>query len=302
MNQHFEEILYRLEETGALTFEKEKSLASCSTFHIGGKAEYAVYPRSAEGLREVIQAVRRTNIDYHVVGAGSDILFPDKGLSGAVIFTGALRDLVIEDDQIRAGAGVPLSILASKACTAGLSGGEGLFGIPGSVGGAVYMNAGAYDYTVSDILVSSSWYDPVKDIFGSYRKEEHEFDYRHSAYMGDRKIITGAVFSFKKDTSSAIKARMDNFISRRKSKQPLEYPSAGSVFKRYPGYFTGKLIEDAGLKGCTVGGAQVSEKHAGFIINIGNATAEDVKKLVDHIEQTVFEKYGIHIERELIYF
>ena len=302
MNGSFEKRLVSLEEKRLLTYAKNKKLSSCSSFRIGGPVDYAVYPKCAEGAEALIAAAKEENEPLSVIGGGSNILFPDEGVRGAILFTSLLDEVKIDGERVRAGAGVPLSVLTGKAQKAGLTGIEFLYGIPGSVGGAVYMNAGAYEHSISEALTESVYYDIENEKTGRMSLEEHDYAYRHSAYMGKKALILEAEFCLQKDDPAEIKARMDDYMQRRKSKQPLEYPSAGSVFKRYPGYFTGKLIEDSGLKGYTVGGAQVSTKHAGFIVNIGGATAEDVKKLVAHIEQVIFENYGIHIERELIYF
>ena len=302
MKERFEQKLKELSEKGLLTFAKDKPLSACSTFRIGGPVDFAVCPKSAEGVEAAVAAARAEQIPFRVIGGGSNILFPDEGVRGAILFTTQLDGVKIDGESMTAGAGVPLGVLAGKAQKAGLSGIEFLYGIPGSVGGAVYMNAGAYEHSISEALTESTYFDLETGKIGKLTLEEHDYGYRHSVYMSKNALILGASFDLKKDDPAAIKARMDDYMQRRKSKQPLEYPSAGSVFKRYPGYFTGKLIEDSGLKGYTVGGAQVSEKHAGFIINIGGATAEDVKKLVAHIEDVIYANYGIHIERELIYF
>ena len=164
------------------------------------------------------------------------------------------------------------------------------------------MNAGAYDHSLEEVVSKSRFYDPKSRTFGEYKGKDHCFSYRHSVYNDGNRVILSAEFSLKKDDPQEIRARMEDYMQRRKSKQPLEYPSAGSVFKRYPGYFTAKLIEEAGLKGLTVGGAQVSPKHAGFIVNLGSATAADVQKLVSIIEEEIYRRNGIRIERELIYF
>ena len=302
MNQEFLTRLDGLSEKRLLSYKISKPLSECSSFRIGGPVDYAIYPTSVNGLTGAISAAKEMDVEYRVMGCCSNILFSDEGFRGAIIFTTSMNKVEIRENEVIAEAGASLASVTSKACAAGLSGMEGLFGIPGSVGGAVYMNAGAYDYQVSDTLTKSTWFDPKTEETGIISLNEHYFDYRRSEYMVNEKIILSARFVLKKDNPAEIRTRMDDFMGRRKSKQPLEYPSAGSVFKRYPGYFTGKLIEEAGLKGYTVGGAQISEKHAGFIINTGGATASDVKKLVDYIIGVIREKNGITIERELIYF
>lgn len=302
MNQEFLTMLDSLSERGFLRYRTSKPLSECASFRIGGPVDYAIYPTSVEGLINAITSAKKARIEYRVMGYCSNILFSDEGFRGAIIFLTSMNKVEVNESELIAEAGASLASVTTKACIAGLSGIEGLFGIPGSVGGAVYMNAGAYDYQVSDTLVESTWLDPQTGVIGVLSSDGHHFGYRRSEYMANGKIILSARFLLKKDDPTEIRARMDDFMGRRRSKQPLEYPSAGSVFKRYPGYFIGELIEKAGLKGYTVGGAQISEKHAGFIINIGGATALDVKQLVDYIIGVIRETNGITIERELIYF
>ena len=236
------------------------------------------------------------------MGACTNVLFPDEGYRGVILFTTDMNQVSQEGETLLADAGENLTALSVKAWKAGLSGLEFAYGIPGSVGGGVFMNAGAYDHSLEEVVSKSRFYDPKSRTFGEYKGKDHCFSYRHSVYNDGNRVILSAEFSLKKDDPQEIRARMEDYMQRRKSKQPLEYPSAGSVFKRYPGYFTAKLIEEAGLKGLTVGGAQVSPKHAGFIVNLGSATAADVQKLVSIIEEEIYRRNGIRIERELIYF
>ncbi len=302
MNQQFENSLKLLEERKLLTYAVSKPLSACGSFRIGGPVDYAVYPVGAEGVKAVLSAAENFGESVRVVGGGTNILFPDQGYGGAIVFTSAMNKVTVEGEKIRADAGVSLCTLALRAQRAGLSGLEFVYGIPGSVGGGIYMNAGAYEHTIGEVLEESTYLCAENGEIGRLQSDEHRFGYRHSVYMEFSCTILEGVFRLIPDDENAIKTRMDEYMQRRKSKQPLDFPSAGSVFKRYPGYFTGKLIEDSGLKGYTIGGARVSTKHAGFIINIGGATAEDVKRLVSHIEETIYRNYGIHIERELIYF
>ncbi len=302
MNRQFENQLNILREEGLLTYAVKKPLSACGTFRIGGPVDYAVYPKNGEGVRGTLLAAVHTGEPLRVVGNGSNILFPDEGWNGAILFTSCMDGVRICENKVIAGAGESFTALAVKAMKSGLSGLEFAFGIPGSVGGAVFMNAGAYEHSVSEVLLESEFYDPKSKETGRLTKERHQFSYRYSSYMENSKIILSAAFLLVPDQPENIKARMDDYAERRKNKQPLELPSAGSVFKRFPGRYTGKLIEDSGLKGYSVGGAQVSPKHAGFIVNTGGATAGDVKKLVAYIEETVYKNFGIHIERELIYF
>jgi UDP-N-acetylmuramate dehydrogenase len=238
---------------------------------------------------------------YIVVGNGSNILFEDAGYRGCVIFTEKMNSVAIDGNRITAGAGMSFTALASKAKTASLTGLEFAYGIPGSVGGAVVMNAGAYGVQVSDVLESCEVFDTEKCEFYTLKKDEMELSYRHSILSENKNLICiCATFTLKEGKKDEIDAVMRDLMQRRISKQPLEYPSAGSVFKRpAPDLFVGKMIEDSGLKGYTVGGAQVSEKHAGFIINIGNATAKDVLDLVEHIQSVIRANYGVEIECEI---
>lgn len=303
LKEAFQKKLDEAVSQGLLTYQKDKPLSSCSTFRIGGPVSFAVYPLCEQGVIETVNAAHFARVPLRVVGSGSNILFPDEGFEGAILFTRNLCRVSFDGTIIRAGAGIALSALALEAAKKGLSGLEFAYGIPGSLGGGVYMNAGAYDHELAEVVVESRYYDVTHKGLGYFRENEHEFSYRHSVYKNQDDLIVLAVrMDLKEDDPEAIKARMDDYMQRRRAKQPLEYPSAGSAFKRYPGYFTAKLIDEVGLKGVSVGGAAVSEKHAGFVINKGDATASEVKELMALIEQRIFEKYGIHIEREIIYF
>ncbi len=286
-------------EAGLLNYKADALLSEYCTFKIGGPADFVIHPCSLEGLRGAIQLCRRAGADYRIFGNGSNLVFPDEGIRGAVIFTTAMKGLRADGDTVYAEAGVTLSALSSAAQKNALTGLEFAYGIPGSVGGGVYMNAGAFNGEIKDSLISSTYYDAELDCFCELSAEEHNFAYRHSAYMHGDRVIVAATFRLNRGDAAEIKESMDFYWQRRVEKQPLEYPSAGSVFKRYQGFFTAKLIEDAGLKGLTVGGAQVSVKHSGFIINIGGATAKDVKDLVAEIRRTIYEKNQIDIECEI---
>jgi len=282
-----------------LEFAENAPLSECCTFKIGGPADYIIRPYSVDGLREAIKALKTCGIEYYVFGNGSNLVFPDSGLRAAVIFTTSMKNLRAEGTKLYTEAGVSLSAAASLAQKNALSGLEFAYGIPGSCGGAVYMNAGAFNGEIKDVLETSTYYDLDADEFVTIENAAHDFDYRKSIYMKNNYIIVSAVFSLKEGDADDIKESMDFFWQRRVEKQPLNYPSAGSVFKRYQGFFTAKLIQDAGLKGYSVGGAQVSEKHSGFIINKGGATADDVKRLVDVIRQTIYDLHQINIECEI---
>lgn len=284
-----------------IKFTENELLAPHSTFRIGGEARLAAMPDTTEQIIDAVSAAKEAGLDFTVIGNGSNVLFSDKGFDGLVIFTRNADSVVIKGNRVIADAGAPFTKLAVTVKNAGLTGLEFAYGIPGSVGGAVYMNAGAYNGEASQVVASSMAYDDLTGEVRMISREEHNFGYRTSVYSQnrDRLIVLSAEFELKEGDSAAIWETMQDLMRRRREKQPLEYPNAGSVFKRPQGYFVGKLITDAGLKGYTIGGAQVSEKHAGFIVNIGGATAEDVLRLVEHIQKTVQSQFGVMLECEI---
>lgn len=284
-----------------IKFTENELLAPHSTFRIGGEARLAAMPDTTEQIIDAVSAAKEAGLDFTVIGNGSNILFSDKGFDGLVIFTRNADSVVIKGNRVIADAGAPFTKLAVTVKNAGLTGLEFAYGIPGSVGGAVYMNAGAYNGEASQVVASSMAYDDLTGEVRMISREEHNFGYRTSVYSQnrDRLTVLSAEFELKEGDSAAIWETMQDLMRRRREKQPLEYPNAGSVFKRPQGYFVGKLITDAGLKGYTIGGAQVSEKHAGFIVNIGGATAQDVLRLVEHIQKTVQSQFGVMLECEI---
>lgn len=284
-----------------IKFTEDELLAPHSTFRIGGEARLAAMPDTTEQIIDAVSAAKEAGLDFTVIGNGSNVLFSDKGFDGLVIFTRNADSVVIKGNRVIADAGAPFTKLAVTVKNAGLTGLEFAYGIPGSVGGAVYMNAGAYNGEASQVVASSMAYDDLTGEVRMISREEHNFGYRTSVYSQnrDRLTVLSAEFELKEGDSAAIWETMQDLMRRRREKQPLEYPNAGSVFKRPQGYFVGKLITDAGLKGYTIGGAQVSEKHAGFIVNIGGATAEDVLRLVEHIQKTVQSQFGVMLECEI---
>lgn len=284
-----------------IKFTENELLAPHSTFRIGGEARLAAMPDTTEQIIDAVSAAKEAGLDFTVIGNGSNVLFSDKGFDGLVIFTRNADSVVIKGKRVIADAGAPFTKLAVTVKNAGLTGLEFAYGIPGSVGGAVYMNAGAYNGEASQVVASSMAYDDLTGEVRMISREEHNFGYRTSVYSQnrDRLTVLSAEFELKEGDSAAIWDTMQDLMRRRREKQPLEYPNAGSVFKRPQGYFVGKLITDAGLKGYTIGGAQVSEKHAGFIVNIGGATAEDVLRLVEHIQKTVQSQFGVMLECEI---
>ena len=283
-----------------IKFCEKYDLSKCSSFRIGGMAELAVFPKSRIELIEAIALMDDANVRCEIIGNASNVLFSDAGFDGAILFTGGVSDYCFDGTKLTCSCGASFTGMAKKAADMGLSGLEFAYGIPGTVGGAVYMNAGAYGSCVSDVLVSSLVYDrKTREVF-KLTGEKHLFDYRRSIYMDNSSFIClGATFDLSEADSSEIYAKMDEYISSRKEKQPLEYPSAGSYFKRPEGYFAGKLIDDCRLKGFCVGGAAVSEKHAGFVINLGGATAADVLNLEEEVKKKVWETFGVELEREV---
>ncbi len=271
-----------------------------TTFKIGGNADFFIKADTAEQLKKILNVCKDENIEYFTVGRGSNLLVTDNDIHAVIIELGEdfKKVKLLSDNTVYCGAALSLSALCVFARDNGLSGLEFAYGIPGSVGGAVFMNAGAYGGEMKDVVIKSTHITPDGED-KSTDASKLDFGYRHSYYSDKKDIITGASFKLNKDEKDNITARMDDFMNRRKSKQPLEYPSAGSVFKRPEGNFAGALIEKCGLKGASVGGAQVSEKHAGFIINRNNATCEDVCTLIDKIKSTVFKETGIMLEQEI---
>ena len=247
----------------------------------------------------MLESAKKENAEVTVIGNGSNLLVGDKGIRGLVIEIGSgMNDIRVEGTKIVAGAGALLSKVANEAAAAGLGGMEFAAGIPGSIGGAVTMNAGAYGGEMKDILESVKVIDP-EGMMHTLSVEELDLSYRHSCIMEKGGIVVEATIKLEKKPEEEIRAQMADLRNRRVEKQPLEYPSAGSTFKRPEGYFAGKLIMDAGLRGYTVGGAQVSEKHCGFVINHANATAADVRQLMQDVKEKVKEQFGVELEPEV---
>lgn len=294
-----EQLMEKIQALG-VEWELNCPLSRHSSFHIGGAADIALFPHSGDELCQTLALLRERKIPMLVIGNGSNVVFSDEGYRGAVVFTGKCRKIKIENDTVYADAGISLSALSSAVRDESLSGLEFAFGIPGTLGGAVYMNAGAYGGSISDVCISSEYYDLQTSQIGRLSYGEQGFDYRKSIYQNHpERIILGATLKLQKGKREEINERMRTYLDKRRSSQPLELPNAGSVFKRPEGHFAGKLIEDCGLKGFTVGDAQVSEKHAGFIVNVGGATCEDVKRLIEQIQATVLQQTGVELECEI---
>lgn len=279
---------------------KEEPLKKHTSFRIGGAAELMVFPKNPQELSMVMQRASECGIVPRILGAGTNVLAPDEGLRGLVIclketFMG-LR--LIEPTTVEAMAGMSFAQTAMFAARNGLSGLECLHGIPGTIGGGIYMNAGAYGGEVKDVAVRTEF----MDLDGKTRwleGEEQGFGYRKSAFQNMQGVIVRTQFVLQKGEETEIRAKIKELNDRRRASQPLSMPSAGSTFKRPEGYFAGTLIDQAGLKGLTVGGAQVSEKHAGFIVNTGEATAADVLNLIEQVQERVFAHSGVQLEPEV---
>lgn len=269
-----------------------------TTFKIGGNAEVMVFPESIVEIQNIINAAKDFKVKVFALGNGSNLLVSDKGIEGIVICLDSnFSSIRVEGENIYAFSGAHLSKIANVCLENSLSGFEFASGIPGTLGGAVKMNAGAYGGEMKDVVEYADCIDIHGNLF-RLTKEELDFSYRHSAITDDI-IVLGAMMKFHQGEKSRIKETMRDLNMRRKEKQPLEYPSAGSTFKRPEGYFAGKLIEDSGLRGYSVGGAQVSEKHCGFVINKDNASFDDVTKLINDVKKTVFEKFGVVLYEEV---
>lgn len=281
--------------------EKNVGMADKTTFKTGGNADIFVTPTTLKELKDVVKCLYENHCPYYVLGNGSNILVSDKGLRRPVINIGMMKsEIGIFENCMRVSAGEMLSAAARTAMQNSLSGMEFASGIPGSVGGALIMNAGAYGGEMKQITEAVSYIDPAGEEHVA-SNGEMEFSYRRSALSDTGCIITGAVLRLTDGDKDEIGEKMRSLAKQRREKQPLEYPSAGSTFKRPEGYFAGTLIKQTGLKGYAIGGAQVSEKHAGFIINRGGATTADILALISHVQNAVFEKHGVALEPEVKY-
>lgn len=282
----------------SIEYRESEPMSRHTTFRAGGPAKYFFMPKSAEELKRVIEYCRLNGERYMVLGNGSNVLFDDDGFDGFLIqIYSYMSEISVKADTIYAEAGALLSKVALAARDNGLGGMEFAAGIPGTLGGAVVMNAGAYGGEMKDIIE----YVDILEADGSIRRytcDEMNFGYRNSIVDHDR-IVLGAAVRLIPDDISVINEKMDSLKTARVSKQPLEYPSAGSTFKRPEGYFAGKLIEDSGLRGYRVGGAMVSEKHCGFVINYDNATARDILQVIDDVKRIVNDKFGVMLEPEV---
>lgn len=277
----------------------DEPMSSHTTFRIGGPADIFTMPEEKQQIADVVKLCKKEQIPFFVLGNGSNLLVSDKGYRGVIIqMDRNMSEITVEGKQIRACAGALLSSVAVAAKNASLTGFEFAGGIPGTLGGAVVMNAGAYGGEMKDVLKEAVVLTGEGEIL-TIPAEKLEMGYRTSIIKTSGYLVLEAVISLEEGNQEEIRSRMKELSDRRIEKQPLDFPSAGSTFKRPEGYFAGKLIMDSGLRGCRIGGAQVSEKHCGFVINAGGATAKDVRALMDHVIHTVYEKFGVTLEPEV---
>ena len=296
---NYKELINKLQnDFKDLTVLADEPMSGHTTFKIGGPADIYVEP-SISQVVPLIKLLQNQAIPFMVIGNGSNLLVSDEGIEGVVIsLAKPAADIRIDGTVITAEAGAMLSSVANQAASAGLTGLEFASGIPGSIGGAVYMNAGAYGGEIKDVLTSVTILTPEFDLV-ELSPEELDLSYRHSSLMEKGGIVLSAKLQLQPGDSQAIKAQIEDIRQQRITKQPLNFPSAGSTFKRPQGYFAGKLIDDAGLRGYSVGGAQVSEKHCGFVVNTGDAKCADVLKLMSDVDDIVFGKFGVHLTPEV---
>ena len=268
-----------------------------TSFKVGGNADYFVKAQTVEQVINVRKYAEENNIPLYVIGNGSNILVTDRGIRGIVLKID-LQKIEINEEEVTVGAGVKVMALAQKLLGEELTGFEELSGIPGTIGGAIRMNAGAYGKEIKDICIQTTCLDENNNI-KILKNNEQDFSYRHSIFEDKKYIILETKLKLEKGKKEEIKGKMEELSAERKEKQPWEYPSAGSTFKRKEGVITAKLIDECGLKGYSIGGAEVSKKHAGFVINKGNATAKDILDLIEYIKKNVYEKFNIEIEEEI---
>ncbi|MDE6404052.1 MAG: UDP-N-acetylmuramate dehydrogenase [Lachnospiraceae bacterium] len=272
-----------------------------TTFRVGGEAECMAVVETKEELSQLVSYLGRVEQEYFVLGNGSNLLVGDKGYRGIILKLGPRLSAVgVEKDHIAAGAGALLSQVASAARDAGLSGLEFAAGIPGSIGGAIVMNAGAYGGEMKQVVKMVRVMDKEGEIL-TLDNDTMEFGYRTSIIRNRPFIVLGVVLKLTSGNKEEISAKMEELMKQRKSKQPLEYPSAGSTFKRPEGHYAGKLIMDAGLRGYRIGGAQVSEKHCGFVINAGGASAADIREVIEEVRERVLDRFHVRLEPEVIF-
>lgn len=276
----------------------EEPLANYTNTKTGGPAEFLAFPTEYKDISEMVNLAKKYKIKVTIIGNASNLIVREKGIRGLVIILSKINKINVVDYQINAQAGASLIDVSESGYNHGLSGLEFAAGIPGSVGGAVFMNAGAYGGDISQLVSEVEILNKEGKII-RYNNEQMKFSYRHSRIQEEEDIVLSASFSLKKGEKKDIREKMDEFNFLRAAKQPLEYPSCGSVFKRPAGHYTGKLIHDAGLQGFMIGGAQISLKHAGFIVNRGNATASDYIAVINHVKKIIKQKFKVELQTEV---
>lgn len=292
---------YNREHEDPIEIKQNEPMSRHTSFKIGGNADLYIIPHDMDALIETVRILKETETKRYFLGNATNVLFDDAGFRGAVVSLGNICAIKVIENRIIAEAGASLNLVCKTARDKELSGLEFAYGIPGSIGGAVFMNAGAYGGEMSQVVAQSTYFSLDDMTVHTIPLTAHEYGYRESVYRHNNWLVLSAVLELQKGEYDKINAAMNDYMSRRIDKQPLEYPSAGSVFKRYPGRFTGQMIEECGLKGYSIGGAQVSEKHAGFIVNKGGATSADVLALIEHIKNEVYKKFDCRIECEVIH-
>ena len=292
---------YNREHEDPIEIKQNEPMSRHTSFKIGGNADLYIIPHDMDALIETVRILKETETKRYFLGNATNVLFDDAGFRGAVVSLGNICAIKVIENRIIAEAGASLNLVCKTARDKELSGLEFAYGIPGSIGGAVFMNAGAYGGEMSQVVAQSTYFSLDDMTVHTIPLTAHEYGYRKSVYRHNNWLVLSAVLELQKGEYDKINAAMNDYMSRRIDKQPLEYPSAGSVFKRYPGRYTGQMIEECGLKGYSIGGAQVSEKHAGFIVNKGGATSADVLALIEHIKNEVYKKFDCRIECEVIH-
>lgn len=289
----------RLAEELKLKILYNEPLEIYTTFKVGGSCSCIIIPSDAKSCGKLAAELKRQGEPFFVLGRGSNVIADDEGYNGTVLLIGEdMADISVDGNVVHAGAGASLISVCKKALESSLSGLEFAYGIPGTVGGGVYMNAGAYGGEIKDILKYAEAVDTASGEMIRFSAEEAQLGYRKSIFMNGKYIITSAAFELKAGDSDEISSRMNELMKKRISKQPLEFPSAGSTFKRPEGSYASLLIDQCGLKGMSVGGAQISEKHSGFVINTGNASSADIFALIERVRSIVYEKTGYKLECE----
>jgi UDP-N-acetylmuramate dehydrogenase len=289
----------KLEKINYLSLEKNKNLAEFASFKVGGPADLFLRPEKISALEELMPLIVESEIPYFILGRGSNLIISDKGYRGIIIYTGSLNHYQLNGNQITAESGLELKEIADLACENSLSGFEFAAGIPGSLGGALYMNAGAYGGELKDVIIKAQFVNQNGNLI-ELDKAELKLEYRTSILQKENPdwIAVNVTIKLHKSKADKIKAKMDELHNKRWSKQPMEFPSAGSIFKRPEGHYTGPLIEEAEMKGYQIGGAQVSTKHAGFIVNKDNASAQDIINLIEKVKEEVYKISGVQLEVE----